>query len=125
MDSYPVTPQNEIGEPNLQNPNVAYVDQLRSVKTRVGIDSGGEDSDSSSGSKNALYYLERLRALQEQAGHDPSALLLDSRQQVSHNKDDNAMNDENLNKKSVLDDRLEGVSFMCLYNMLTFQDSTS
>jgi hypothetical protein len=111
MDSNPVTPQNEVGEPNLQNLNAACMDQLRSVKTRVGIDSGGEDSDSSSGPKNALYYLERLRVLQEQAGHDPSAVLLDSKQQVSHDKDDNVMNDENLNKKSVLDDRPEGVSF--------------
>ncbi|XP_021935865.1 protein mini spindles isoform X2 [Zootermopsis nevadensis] len=108
MDSNPVTPQNEVGEPSLQNPNSVYVDQHRSVKTRVGIDSG-EDSDSSSGSKNALYYLKRLRALQEQAGHDPSAVLLESKQQVSQDKDDNVVNDENLNKKSVLYDMPERV----------------
>lgn len=120
MDSNPVTPQNEVGEPSLQNPNSVYVDQHRSVKTRVGIDSG-EDSDSSSGSKNALYYLKRLRALQEQAGHDPSAVLLESKQQVSQDKDDNVVNDENLNKKSVLYDMPERVSF-CFYNMLHFQN---
>lgn len=109
MDSSPVTPQNDgVCEPNLQNPNAACVDQLRSVKAHVGVDSGGEDSDSSSGSKNALYYLERLRVLQEQAGLDPSALLLDSKQQGPSDKDDNEVNDENLNKKPALDDRPEG-----------------
>jgi hypothetical protein len=120
MDSNPVTPQNDVGESNLQNPNAACMDQLRPLKARVGIDSGGEDSDSSSGSKNALYYLERLRALQEQAGHNPSAVLLDSKQQVPRDRDDNAVNDENLNKKSVLNDRPEEVSFACLCSMLIF-----
>jgi len=118
MDSSPLTPQSDaVGEPNLQNPNVACVDQLRSVKAHVGVDSGGEDSDSSSGSKNALYYLERLRVLQEQAGHDPSAVLFDSKRQGPSDKDDNAVNDENLNKKPTLDDRPEGVSLVNLCNM--------
>jgi len=117
MDSSPLTPQSDaVGEPNLQNPNAACVDQLRSLKAH-GVDSGGEDSDSSSGSKNALYYLERLRALQEQAGHDPSAVLLDSKQQRPSDKDDNAANDENLNKQPPLDDRPEGVSLVNLCSM--------
>ena len=118
MDSSPLTPQSDaVGEPNLQNPNAACVDQLRSVRAHVGVDSGGEDSDSSSGSKNALYYLERLRVLQEQAGLDPSAVLLDSKQHGPSDKDDNAVNDENLNKKPALDDRPEGVSLVNLCSM--------
>jgi len=118
MDSSPLTPQiDAVGEPNLQNPNVACADHLRSVKAHVGVDSGGEDSDSSSGSKNALYYLERLRVLQEQAGLDPSAVLLDSKQRGPSNKDDNAVNDENLNKKPALDDRPKGVGLVNLCRM--------
>jgi hypothetical protein len=84
------------------------------LRPRVILDSGGEDSDSSSGSKNALYYLERLRVLQEQAGLDPSALLLDSKQQGPHDTDDNAVNDENLNKKPFVIDRPQEVSILCL-----------
>jgi hypothetical protein len=113
-----MTPQNDaVGEPNLQHASSACVDQLRSMKAHVGVDSGGEDSDSSSGSKNALYYLERLRVLQKQAGLDPSAVLLDSKQQGPCDKDDNAANDENLNKKPALDAGPEGVGFMNLCSM--------
>jgi hypothetical protein len=90
------------------------VDQSRTLKGRVVVDSGGEDSDSSSGAKNALYYLERLRALQEQAGLDPSAVLLDHKQQGSRDTDNNAVNNENLNKKPFINDRPEEVSFVCL-----------
>ncbi|XP_069680440.1 protein mini spindles isoform X4 [Periplaneta americana] len=106
MDSSPVTPQGDV-ESNMHNPNPMSMDHVRAMKARIGIDSGGDDSESSSGSKNALYYLERLRALQEQAGHSPSSLLLDSKQQVPRDKDDNISNDENLNKRSMLDDRPE------------------
>jgi hypothetical protein len=106
------TPQNDVGTANVQNPSATCVDQLRILKGRV-VDSG-DDSDSNLGSKNALYYLERLRALQEQAGLDPSALLLDSKQQVPRDTDDNAVNDENLNKKPFVIDMPEEVSFVCL-----------
>lgn len=103
-----VTPHNDdVGEADLQNPNAACMDQLRTLRPRVIVDSGGEDSDSSSGSKNALYYLERLRALQEQAGLDPSAVLLDSKQQGPRDTDDNTVNDENLDKKPFIIDRPE------------------
>jgi hypothetical protein len=115
MDSSTVTLRNDdVGEANLQNPNTACADHRGTLRARVVVDSGGEDSDSSSGSKNPLFYLERLRALQEQAGHDPSALLLYSKQQGPHNTDDNAVNDENLNQKPFVLNTLEEVSFVCL-----------
>jgi hypothetical protein len=55
--------------------------------------------------------------LQQQAGLDPSACLLDSKQQGPSDKDDNEVNGKNLNKKPALDDRPEGVSFMNLCSM--------
>ncbi|PNF34800.1 hypothetical protein B7P43_G03732 [Cryptotermes secundus] len=100
-----VTLQNiDVGGADLRNPKAACMDQLQTLRARVIIESGGEDSDSSSGSKN-LYYLERLRALQVQAGLEPSSLVLDPRQRGPRDTDDNAVNDENLNKKPFVIDR--------------------
>lgn len=118
-DCSAVPPQNDdVGAANLLNPIATCVDQLRALKARVVVDSG-EDSDSSSGSKNALYYLERLRTLQEQAGLDPSTLLLDHKHQGPRDTDNNAVNNENLNKKPFINDRPEEVSFVCLRSMLS------
>ena len=108
MDSNPMTPQSEGGgEPIIQHPSM---DHIRTMKTRIGVESS-EDADC----RNALYYLERLQKLQEQAGHDPSYHLLDGKQQQS--SPDNVINDENLNRTSMLDDRPEEVSdFPCRIN---------
>jgi hypothetical protein len=83
-DSSTVTPKNDdVGEANLQNPNAACADQLGTLKAPVVVGSSGEDSDSSSGFKSALYHLVKSRALSEQY---LSAVC--SNQQGPRNKDE-------------------------------------
>ncbi|XP_068082829.1 protein mini spindles [Anabrus simplex] len=106
-----LTPFSESGDTNLI-PSAVYSEHTQTVKTRMNMASG-EDLDSNTDSKNAMYYLERLRALQARAGLQEGAVQVESvvqqhqqqpppQQQQRHylhhlvTRDDNLTNNENL-----------------------------
>ncbi|XP_021914335.1 uncharacterized protein LOC110827202 [Zootermopsis nevadensis] len=69
-------PQNEVGESSLPN-----MDQLQPKMAYVRIDIGGEDSDSSSVSKETVSFSKKPQTLPGQAGHS-------SKQEDSQDEDD-------------------------------------
>lgn len=102
LDSAAITPCSDSGEGG-----AAYLERLHAIRTRFGgvqdnlkggVSGSAEDLFNDGNSRNAMYYLERLRTLQAQAGLNPTQL--DQKLRPQHIRNDNRIgSDENSNSK--------------------------
>lgn len=96
----PGTPFSDTGDPTIL-PHSINIDHGN-------IRSHMNDGESDQGGKGPQYYLERLRALQAQAGLNPSSVPLDSvRKQNDLGQENTLTNDRNLNKQQLHNDLVE------------------